>query len=305
MKLINAGKVLRWVRYRPQPPPHRALARRQDGKPAAQPLLAARERVEPRMDPWCRPLCEQEAEGGGSSDDDEEEEAQPSGVPWPNGRLPLLDKPARPASDGEKRALQRARVARIDMPAAARTDFSEMRPDFTMLEEHESKVQRLAGRLDDGQVAVPIDKDVHSVMSCTAGAGSQDYHEYRQRRRQERGRLGAAHAEAMKAKVKEQWEAEQGERAAEQQQKTNKRAAKRQRQKAAKQAPTVAADNPEPSVLPDGDATRADGAAAPKAAHAHRRRHMPTAEGTWEVHHLAASGDWVLGLGMRHSADTV
>ena len=28
-------------------------------------------------------------------------------------------------------------------------------------------------------------------------------------------------------------------------------------------------------------------------------RHMPTAEGNWEVHHLSASGDWVLGLGSR------
>ena len=102
------------------------------------------------------------------------------------------------------------------MPAAARSGFSEMRPDFAMLEEHESKVQRLAGRLDGGEVAVPIDKDVHSVMSCTAGAGSQDFHEYRRGRRQERGRLGAAHADAMKAKAKEQWEAEQAERAAEQ-----------------------------------------------------------------------------------------
>ena len=91
-----------------------------------------------------------------------------------------------------------------------------MRPDFAMLEEHESKVQRLAGRLDGGEVAVPIDKDVHSVMSCTAGAGSQDFHEYRRGRRQERGRLGAAHADAMKAKAKEQWEAEQAEWAAEQ-----------------------------------------------------------------------------------------
>ena len=258
------------------------------------------------MDPWCRPLCEQEAEGGGSSDDDEDEQARPSGVPWPNGRLPLLDKPSRPASDGEKRALKRARLARIDMPAAARTGFSEMRPDFAMLEEHESKVQRLAGRLDAGQVVVPIDKDVHSVMSCTAGAGSQDYHEYRQRRRQERGRLGAVHAEAMKAKVMEQFEAEQGERAAEQQQKTNKRAVKRQRQKAAKQAPTGAADDggastpadPEQAaVLPDGDARDAssDGAAAPQVG---SLRHMPTTEGNWEVHHLSASGDWVLGLGL-------
>ena len=168
-----------------------------------------------RMDPWCRPLCEQEAEGGGSSSDDEDEEARPRGVPWPNGRPPLLDAPARPASDGEKRALKRARVARIDMPAAARSGFSEMRPDFAMLEEHESKVQRLAGRLD-GEVAVPIDKDVHSVMSSTAGAGSQDFHEYRRGRRHERGRLGAAHADAMKAKAKEQWEVEQAERAAEQ-----------------------------------------------------------------------------------------
>ena len=44
-----------------------------------------------------------------------------------------------------------------------------MRPDFTMLEEHESKVQRLAGRLEDGQIVVPIDKDVHTVMGSTAG----------------------------------------------------------------------------------------------------------------------------------------
>ena len=79
-----------------------------------------------------------------------------------------------------------------------------MRPDFTMLEEHESKVQRLAGRLEDGQIVVPIDKDVHTVMGSTAGAGSQEFHEYRHARRQERGRLGAARAEAMKVKVKEQ-----------------------------------------------------------------------------------------------------
>eukprot|EP00964_Phaeocystis_antarctica_P027500 scaffold15515_cov54-Phaeocystis_antarctica.AAC.4 len=39
-----------------------------------------------------------------------------------------------------------------------------------MLEEHESKVQRLAGRLADGQIVVPIDKDVHTVMGSTAGA---------------------------------------------------------------------------------------------------------------------------------------
>ena len=161
------------------------------------------------MDPWCRPLGEKEEEGGGSSDNDDEEEevTRPRGVPWPNGRLPLLDKLARPASDGEKRALNDDRyVARIDMPAAARTGappetapapapapepepalslslrlslrpaaapavagFSEMRPDFTMLEEHESKVQRLVGRLADGQVVVPIDKDVHTVMGSTAG----------------------------------------------------------------------------------------------------------------------------------------
>ena len=76
------------------------------------------------MDPWCRPLGEKEEEGGGSSDNDDEEEevTRPRGVPWPNGRLPLLDKLARPASDGEKRALNDDRyVARIDMPAAART----------------------------------------------------------------------------------------------------------------------------------------------------------------------------------------
>ena len=252
------------------------------------------------MDPWCRPLYE-------TSDDEDVDEARPSGVPWPNGRLPLLDKPARPASDGEKHALKRARVARIDMPAAARTDFSGMRPDSDMLEEHECKVQRLASRLD-GQRVIPIDKDVHSVMSSTAGAGSQDFHEYRLRRRHERGRLGAAHAEAMKAKVREQWELEQGDRAAEQQQKTAKRAAKRQRQKAAKQAPTSSADGgaastptaSEPdshAVKCDGDAaaaTRSDVVAAPKVG---SLQHMLTAEGDWEVHHLTASGDWVVGVG--------
>ena len=200
-------------------------------------------------------------------------------------------------------------------PAAAPAvaGFSEMRPDFTMLEEHESKVQRLAGRLEDGQIVVPIDKDVHTVMGSTAGAGSQEFHEYRHARRQERGRLGAARAEAMKAKVKEQWEAEQGERAAEQQQKTNKRAAKRQRQKAAKQAPTGDPDHggastpaaPEPAALPDGDTTCSDGAAAAQPAQVGELRHMPTAEGNWEVHHFSASGDWVLGLGSRDSAHPV
>ena len=173
--------------------------------------------------------------------------AERPGVPWPNGKLPLLDKPARPASEGEKRALQRARVARIDMPDAARTDFSAMRPDFAMLEEHESKVQRLAGRVEDEGLVIPSDKDVRSVMSSTAGAGSNDFHEYRHARRQERGRLAAAHAVARKAKEREQWESEQGERAVEQEEKTAKRAAKRQRQKAAKRAATGGADAAEDS----------------------------------------------------------
>ena len=250
-------------------------------------------------------------------DDSDDQDERPRGVPWPNGRLPLLDKPARAASEGEQRALKRARVARIDMPAAARTDFAAMRPDFAMLQEHEQKLQRLAGRFGDGDgttLVVPVDAEVRNVMGSTAGAGSQDYHEYRHARRQERGRLGAAHAEARQAKAREKWEAEQAARAAEQEHKTAKRAAKRQRQKAAKRASTGAADaavapgedepaaDEAPRVEPPPGAAAAAAAAASDAAAAEADpvgslRHMPTAEGKWEVHRLTASGEWVLGVG--------
>ena len=175
-------------------------------------------------------------EARNNDEDGDEDDGCPAGAPWPNGRPPHLDRPVRPYSEAQKqRALKR--VARIDMPNEARREFSSMCPNFAMLEEYECKVERLSSRFQDEQV-VPMDSELSNTMSSTAGAGSSDFHEYRQNRRKERARLGAAHAEARRTKEREQWEAEQADREAEEQKKTAKRAAKRQRQKAARRDST-------------------------------------------------------------------
>mmetsp|Transcript_45243 Transcript_45243/g.113883 ORF Transcript_45243/g.113883 Transcript_45243/m.113883 type:complete len:139 (-) Transcript_45243:171-587(-) len=89
-------------------------------------------------------------------------------------------------------------------------------------------------QLSTGSIIPKIDKDdleVYNISGSSAGAGSGEFHTYRNARRKEMARLKKMDEEFTKEQLDEKWKKEREERIAREEEQTRKKAEKRKAKK--------------------------------------------------------------------------